>query len=375
MQNVISYLLTFPLLMLTLFALGRDLIGTVDTLTGSSAMLHARSLDRADTRIAGPIGLSVSDSSSFEMTIANTGNVTLGKFDDWDVIVEVQESPGLSVDYLKYTANATTSANQWAIEGIYEDASADPKVNETRDPGVLNVGEEMIVVVRLGTSVVANTTDRITFVTPNGIVSKVIFDVVPPPSFDGASSDVQVGTSMTWSHTVGSGVDQILIVGLSTDTTVVNSVTYGGQALTLIGSQDDPGGSSRVELWYLLAPPTGTNDIVATFADTTRAIGGATSWSGVNQTTPLGTAVFASGSDGSATVTVTSSVGEVVVDALSANGNTATPGTGQTQRWNLNQGGLTGAGSSKDGAAAVTMSWTVTDNWAIGAVPLKATSP
>ena len=179
MQNVISYLLTFPLLMLTLFALGRDLVGTVDTLTSSSARLQVRSRERADTRIAGPIRLSLSATSTFEVTIANNGGVTLGKFGDWDVILEVQESPGLAVYYLKYTTDTAPGSDEWAVKAIYEDASADPKIDETRDPGVLNAGEEMIVAVRPGTSVVANTTDRITFVTPNGIVSSVIFDVAP----------------------------------------------------------------------------------------------------------------------------------------------------------------------------------------------------
>ena len=123
----------------------------------------------------------------------------------------------------------------------------------------------------------------------------------------------------------------------------------------------------------MVAPLTGTNNIVATFADGTDAIGGATSWTGVNQTTPLGTAVFASGEGTPATVTVASAIGEVVVDALATiDTETRTVEAGQTERWNLGESDLGGGGSSEPGGASVTMSWTVeSEFWAIGAVPLK----
>ena len=199
----------------------------------------------------------------------------------------------------------------------------------------------------------------------------------PPPGtgiiFDAASSATGSGTSLTWSHTVGvGGTNRLLVVSIATDTTPVSGVTYGGQALTLIGGQIDPDDASRVGLWYLVAPPTGTNNIVATFAEGTDAIGGSTSWTGVNQTTPLGTAVFASGEGGTAAVTVASAAGEVVVDALATiDIETRTVGSGQTERWNLDEGDLGGAGSSVSGAAAVNMSWAANGFWAIGAVPLR----
>ena len=73
-----------------------------------------------------------------------------------------------------------------------------------------------------------------------------------------------------------------------------------------------------------------------------------------------------------ATVNVTSALGEVVVDGLStidtAIRNVAPD---QTQRWNLTEGAVGGAGSSELGAATVTMSWDTPDFWAIGAVPMK----
>ena len=170
------------------------------------------------------------------------------------------------------------------------------------------------------------------------------------------------------------GTDRILVVGTATDETPVTSVTYGGQPLTFIGAQSDPDDASRVELWYQVAPLTGTQNIVVTLADETDAVGGATSWTGVDQITPLGTPVFAGGESTTATAVVTSGAGQVVVDALATMDiEQRTAGTGQTERWNLGQDDLGGAGSSELGGATVTMSWTMDEAefWAIGGVPLK----
>ena len=63
------------------------------------------------------------------------------------------------------------------MKGIYLDAST--LVGEIVDPGVLNPGEEMIILANPSPSVVATSYDRATFVTPNGTSVKVIFKVVP----------------------------------------------------------------------------------------------------------------------------------------------------------------------------------------------------
>ncbi len=45
--------------------------------------------------------------------------------------------------------------------------------------GNFNPGEEMIVLASTTQAIVGNTYDRATFVTPNGVAAKVIFQVVP----------------------------------------------------------------------------------------------------------------------------------------------------------------------------------------------------
>jgi hypothetical protein len=200
-----------------------------------------------------------------------------------------------------------------------------------------------------------------------------------PIAFDAASFASANATGLTWAHTVGAaGANRILIVGIGFDPrgATVTGVTYGGQPLTLIGGVSAT--SSRVELWRIVAPLTGTNNVVVTGTGAKEKIAGATSWTGVHQTTPLGTAAFATGTSITPTVNVTSATGDVVVDTVMAVDTASlTVGAGQTQRWNVALGDYMGGGSSEPGAATTTMSWTLSGSftWSIGAVPLKQAQP
>ena len=101
-----------------------------------------------------------------------------------------------------------------------------------------------------------------------------------------------VGSNFTWSHTVGSGSGRFLLVGLSLaprQNQKVGTVTYAGQPLTLV-AVGMPSNESRAEVWQMISPPTGTNNVVATMTAATAAetVCGATSWSGVDQANPIG---------------------------------------------------------------------------------------
>jgi hypothetical protein len=103
-------------------------------------------------------------------------------------------------------------------------------------------------------------------------------------------------------------------------------------------------------------------------------------FSGVHQTTPLGTfaSAFSQASSGTASVNVSSAGNELVFDTVAcANCSFLSTGSGQTQRWNytLPDGMFPsiGAGSTEAGAASVTMSWGqgFPEPWAIGGVSIK----
>jgi len=199
-----------------------------------------------------------------------------------------------------------------------------------------------------------------------------------PLAFDAPSSKNSEGgvTSLSWPHTT-SGTDRILIVGVSLNrgASSITGVTYNSVAMTNIGTAGF--GTAFMSLWQLVAPATGEHDIVVSLSGFAEVIGGATSWTGVHQTTPLGTFASATGTSTSPSVNVTSATGEMVVDTLNARGTaTATVDPSQTERWNLLTTGaepVRGTGSNESGAATVTMSWTLgaSEGWAIGGVSLK----
>jgi uncharacterized repeat protein (TIGR01451 family) len=189
-------------------------------------------------------------------------------------------------------------------------------------------------------------------------------------------------SSLTWSHTVGTQTNRILIVGvaLRNSSVTVTTVKYGAASLTFVGAAADSGAHVRVEMWKLVAPASGTANVVVTLSASKRIVAGAVSFSGVNQNTPNGSFVSAS-STGSTTpsVNVASASGELVVDAVAPEGDASsvTAGSGQTQRWNTLTGTAStevrGAQSTEPGAATTTMSWTLGTSkpWAIGAIALK----
>ncbi|HQQ32628.1 MAG TPA: DUF4347 domain-containing protein, partial [Methylophilus sp.] len=193
-----------------------------------------------------------------------------------------------------------------------------------------------------------------------------------------SAQSANVGTTsnqLTWSHTVNAGTNRALFVTVSIDGlgANVNSVTYGAQSLVKVGRAT---GNHAVEIWALVNPTVGTANVVVSFAGSTAAAAGAATYNGVNQSTPYGTFVGATGTGTTASVTVASAVGDLVIDSQYWQGTagTGTPGAGQTVIWYQTQAAMIGGSSTEAGAASVVMSGTFTNSsqWEMGAVSIKA---
>lgn len=197
-------------------------------------------------------------------------------------------------------------------------------------------------------------------------------------------------SSLTYSHTVGTGENRIIMVEPTfldaiAGSASISSVTYAAvtmtvvpsstQAFTIVGVYD-----AQAAHYSLVAPATGANNVVYTPSESCDALYcGSQSWFGVHQTASLGTAAIATATTTTPSVVVTSAVGEIVVanvigiDALGAFASA------DTERWE--QGGGTDAGvaggASQTGAATVTMDWTggQTDReWGCSGVSMKQTT-
>ncbi len=193
------------------------------------------------------------------------------------------------------------------------------------------------------------------------------------------SASGSTGTSLTSSHTVSTGTNCLMLVGVSTTAkggspATVSSITYGTNTFTLVTAQTQSAGSTkpRMEIWQLVNPPSGTATVTVNFAGSigSGAVIGVVSFTNANQSTPLSVTNSNTGSSANPFLTEASASGEIVFDVVAADGGTSfTPGAGQTSNWNADPG-ILGAGSTKPGAASITTSWTNTTSagWAMGAV-------
>ena len=182
-------------------------------------------------------------------------------------------------------------------------------------------------------------------------------------------------SSFSFSHSC-SGSDRLLIVSVHCDNGIdVSAVTYAGQSLTLVSQVVHSGGKPRVEVWRLIAPPTGSNNVAVTLSggNSDKVTVGAITYNGVNQTTPIDGVTSAQGYSTSASVTVVSQVGDLVQDAMAAiSAGASSIGSGQTQRYSREMGGSGasnhfGVASTEPGATSVPMSWSLTESkeWVI----------
>jgi hypothetical protein len=218
-------------------------------------------------------------------------------------------------------------------------------------------------------------------------------DSGPSIVFDMNSSVVSSGavTSFSWSHVTGSGSNRLMVVGVSIrDGTVsVLNITYGTQNMTKIRSDVRTANLIRSELWYLIAPSSGTATITVTLSGSSRVVGGACTYAGVAQTSPIDANNGGSGLSSSPSQSVTvNTAGSWLLGHIAIYGSSATvssEGAGQLWKWDGAHG--TGSGGSRCrghgsekgpvSAGVQSLSWSLSSSvdWAVSVVALKAAAP
>lgn len=126
----------------------------------------------------------------------------------------------------------------------------------------------------------------------------------------GAAHKQAEGAANTWSFTNTAG--DLILVGIvvtcntGSGTASITSVTYGGDALTAIGTGVATAAGATLTQWYYrrTAVKTGANNVSITFSTGGGANGdclaGAISFSGSDSSSPVGTQVTATGTSASA---------------------------------------------------------------------------
>ena len=201
------------------------------------------------------------------------------------------------------------------------------------------------------------------------------------------------GTTITWSHTTGTGTDRLLLVGVSWNantctTCTISSIKFtpsGGSAISLteVISRKYASNYRYAAIYSLVNPPSGTaSTILVTFGGSISSggiVAGAANFAGVDQTTPLGFPNGADASSISASVTLIGLAGdELVFDNLMLGGTTtsATTVAPQTQLpgWNVFSSNARGLASTEQATGGtVVMDWTLGASgiWVDVAVPIN----
>lgn len=196
-------------------------------------------------------------------------------------------------------------------------------------------------------------------------------------TFDAAASTtIATLASATLSHTV-SGLLTAITVGVNyVDNALAAprtaTVTYAGVNVPSIGKAI-VSSFVNAELFLLVNPTLGANNVIVTFSGTVNAEIGSISFNGVDQNNPNSGAVTASATSTFASIGVPGASGNMVVDTL-VSGGVPTVGPVQTQRHNAVATSIVGAGSTALGASNIIMQWTMGSSvlWAQVAANINA---
>jgi hypothetical protein len=155
----------------------------------------------------------------------------------------------------------------------------------------------------------------------------IAYDTVTHSGFSSASS-------FSFSHTT-SGSDRLLIVHVYDGNDRVTNVTYNGVGLTLVEDLLMTGAAAGqyIQLWYLLNPASGTNNVTITGSASMSLYASAVSYTGVEQTgQPDASTKQAASPNTSLTTTVTTTDDNCWLMGYAYRGTTISAGAGTTLR-------------------------------------------
>ena len=186
-------------------------------------------------------------------------------------------------------------------------------------------------------------------------------------------------STLSWSHTVAAGTNRLLLVTVAhrDGNKDVSGVTFGGVDLTVRMSSGTSNNSTAI--YYLVNPPVGTATVQVTMSGSVYVAASATNFTGVDPVSPFSPGAASVGTSSTASVSLPSAVGTVVVSAVAANGDAGTLrllGSGSSF-WNdgtgTNKNNIRGAAATRPGGGTVTVGQTLSSSkaWSIVATTLQ----
>ena len=193
-------------------------------------------------------------------------------------------------------------------------------------------------------------------------------------SFDAKTQADATSTGLTVSHTASASATLLVVGIVLRGFQTINSLTYGGQALTLAKEDALSTDQERTAIYYKVNPPTGANNLVVGLSASVQHSVSVSSW--IATSPSLDVTGSATGTSTTPAASVSGAVGGLGIDCVSSESNSNPPfssaGGDQTILHNVSAGGSGswGIGTSYElsPSASETFNWTtgsgVGETWA-----------
>lgn len=166
MENVITALIIIGVLVLAVLGLSERAISAQAALVEVSRLAQERAADRARTDLTPLAATTTIFGDYVAVTLKNTGDTKVADYEQWDVILRYTDgSGGDHVDWYGYPG-------RWTKQ-IFQVAST--STPEAFDPGILNPGEEIVLLIQVSPAVGSGTTNLVTVAALNGVTASTVF--------------------------------------------------------------------------------------------------------------------------------------------------------------------------------------------------------
>lgn len=181
MENVLSAIVVVFVIMFAVLTLSQAFVEAQDELGTTLMEMDARLDENAQALLLPVDAWLTEDKSVAALVFRNSGAARLTDFDRWDLMVEYydsQETPGLHIAWLPYSA-AVPFDGEWTVGGLYLNA-AEARA-EAIEPGILNPGEEILLLARLSPQIGIGRTLQVSLATGSGTTASLQYTRNMPP--------------------------------------------------------------------------------------------------------------------------------------------------------------------------------------------------
>lgn len=169
METAIISLLCIALVVFGGMTMAQGFITSVDASASGLEEIGQRDEEILRTELT-PMEATLTSPDTLELVIENTGQTKLSDYESWDIIVQYfDETWTYRVEWLPF-ASGSPSASEWNVDWIHLNGS--PEAYET---GILNPGEQLKLVIKLGPAAATGSTNLVVVSTPSGVTASMYF--------------------------------------------------------------------------------------------------------------------------------------------------------------------------------------------------------